>query len=130
MIEKQASIKGRPETLVYSEQIAPQLEATNDLLKTWNKDAGFKLRVRKVFAFAFPIFLVIQNILTYFFVWFVTFHPTEGISLKDIQPILAVVISGTIGETVLIIQIMVKWIFSDIQYDHHPLSGSSARRNP
>lgn len=84
-------------------------------------DVSWKLRARKSYSIAFFIFLLVQNITVYWFIWQVYQHG-NGNLFKQLQPILSVVIVGTIGETVGVIQIMVKWIFSDIDYSKHPLN--------
>lgn len=78
-----------------------------------DKETNFKLSCRKACIIGFPIFLVVQNIVAYAFVYGVTFYEINGTSLEDIQPILSVLIAGTIGQTVYVIKIMVKWAFTD-----------------
>lgn len=96
-------------------------EALTELMSIWKKDASFKLAVRKFFAFVFPIFLLAQNLVAYLFIAHIIDVYAQSGYIADIQPFLAVLTVGTLGETVLIIKIMVNWIFTDIKYNHHPI---------
>lgn len=91
------------------------------LFDFFEDDISWKLKARKTYSIAFFIFLLLQNFAVYWFVWHV-YHTGNSSEFKDLQPILATAVLGTIGQTVGIINIMVKWIFSDIDYSKHPLN--------
>ena len=84
-------------------------------------DISWKLRARKTYSIAFFIFLLLQNLAVYYFTWHI-YRQGNGALFQQLQPIMSVVVVGTIGETIGVIQIMVKWIFSDIDYSKHPLN--------
>ncbi len=110
----------------YSEQAevfsSKKDQAIASIMETWQKDAAFKLTIRKFFAYAFPIFLLVQNIITYVFIWVIFYTYKDSPYVFDLQPFLSVLTLGTLGETVLIVKIMVRWIFTDIKYNNHPYS--------
>jgi len=94
-------------------------KALQKLMDTWGKDADWKLKARKVLCWFFCIFLGIENVLLWTFVFLIFYYRSNLFS--EIQPVLSVIISGTIIQTGYIIKIIVRWLFTDISYSSHPV---------
>lgn len=116
----------QPVKIIAESQIDYQVKAQDYKIRVgrlsdfFEADISWKLRARKTYSIAFFIFLLLQNIFVYGFVFYI-YQKGQG-NFKNLQPILSAIILGTIGETIGVIQIMVKWIFSDIDYSKHPLN--------
>jgi len=93
-----------------------QVEAS----RTWRHDTESKIGFRKFFAVLFTLLLLVQNIFVYWIVYKSFFFTIEGLKIEDVQVLLSVLVTGTIGQTVSIIWLMVKWVFSDIDYKNRP----------
>lgn len=64
----EANITENEGALIYTVAREEYIKKVHDSLakasSIWDRDAEFKLKVRKIFAWVFPIFLLIQNIVT------------------------------------------------------------------
>lgn len=116
MVELQKEI-GAP--INYADKKDEYTKPSEKLMDTWNKDADWKLKARKGLCWFFCIFLVIENVLLWIFVFLIFQYRSDLFS--EIQPVLSVIISGTIIQTGYIIKIIVKWLFTDISYSNHPV---------
>ena len=117
----------QPVKIIAESQIDYQVKAQDYKIRVgrlsdfFEADISWKLRARKTYSIAFFIFLLLQNIFVYGFVFYI-YQKGQGNVFRNLQPILSAIILGTIGETIGVIHIMVKWIFSDIDYSKHPLN--------
>ena len=76
------------------------------------KDNSWRVEARESFGQFFFILLVVQNIAVFALVWYCVKHRT----IENLQPILGIIITGTLTETYFIIRIIVEWVFKDINY--------------
>ena len=107
-------IPGTIDTIAYDANTDEFDRAQSDVNRLFESDIRWRLDARKLYARIFSLFLLIQNL---FVMYIVDFSFRSGIDLGKLQLVLSVLIAGTIGQTVGVIQIMVKWIFSDINYN-------------
>lgn len=115
-------------SMEYSAKTEEYRDTINNLIDFFEGDIRWKLTARKRYSLIFSLCLLLQNIVVYGFVYHV-YRQGSGSLLKDLQPIISVLVIGTIGQTVAVIRIMVRWIFSDIDYSQHPLNGNSKKRS-
>lgn len=78
-------------------------------------DINSKIVGRICLTVIFLAILIIQNVSVFTLV----FWAFEQNKLVEIQPLLAVLITGTLGETAFTINMIVKWMFKDIRYQLH-----------
>lgn len=78
-------------------------------------DINSKIVGRICLTVIFLTILIIQNVSVFALV----FWAFEQNKLVEIQPLLAVLITGTLGETAFTINMIVKWMFKDIRYQLH-----------
>lgn len=114
-------ITSEPETLEYTRKVDDYRETINNLAKTWRKDAEWRLFARKRLARFFSFLLVFQNIMLYLIVILLITGVFENAAIADVQGFISVLSAATLVETVSIIMVMVKWLFSDIPYSNHPV---------
>lgn len=88
------------------------------LADIWEKDAEWKLEARKKYAPVLLGFLLLQN---FAFLWFIALAYSEN-KLGDFQPFMGTVILGTFVETAYLVKIIVRWVFTDINYPQHPFN--------
>ncbi len=90
-------------------------EFDNENLKIQLKDNQWRVSARKWFAWLFLGLLAAQNVVVF---GLVVFAYIAG-SLDGLENMFSVLVSVTLGETYLVIKIIVEWIFHDIKYSIH-----------
>ena len=89
-----------------------------DVGKLFKEDANWKIKSRKWYAPIFLGFLFLQNFATYTFIYILY---NQG-RLEELQLFAASIFVGLIAETAYIVKIIIKWLFTDIDYSKHPLN--------
>jgi len=95
-----------------------EAKGSKSLQKIFETDAQWKLNARKIYAPLFLIFLLVQNIIAYVFIFIVYFQH----NLSSVQPFIISLFIGMIVETAYIVKIIIRWVFTDIDYSKHPLN--------
>ena len=98
---------------IAAELDGPLRENIRQLLECETIDIRWRLSARRVFAWGACTLLVIQNIAVFVLVYFAFFYN----ALQQLQPIIGILVSATLLETVGLIKIMVDSVFKDITYN-------------
>lgn len=99
-------------TVQSPEDLSPINWLVNQLKKLKATDVWITIILRVIFVGFFLTLLFWQNRAVFTFI--TTALKTKQIS--SIQPILAVVVGGTLTETYLVVRLMVQFVFRDIDY--------------
>lgn len=76
------------------------------------KDKQWKLGARPKLGIGLSILLLVQNALVF---WFI-FSAYNDARLEEAAIVISIICTATLVETAAIVQIMVRWIFSDMEY--------------
>jgi|ERR1700686_5242174 len=76
------------------------------------QDARWRLKARPRIGWTIIVLLIFQNVALVFGVGMAAING----GLKDLGPVIIGVTAATLTETAAIVQIVVKWLFSDINY--------------
>lgn len=110
--------------VVVKDQREDSKKAQAALMKAYHWDTISRIAFRGVLLVFFLGFLSWQNIYVYKVVSNVLFSETINYDISDVEMLLQILIGGTIAQTVAIVAIMVRWVFTDIDYKNSPLNGS------
>jgi hypothetical protein len=96
--------------------LLPQREASQDNTQSITqlrlRDYTEKLDSRRSMKWILISLLLVQNFAVYSLVAWALING----KLADLQVVLGIVISATLGETYLMVKIMIEWLFKDIDY--------------
>lgn len=76
------------------------------------QDIQWRLTTRKRFGWIILILLLCQNIAVFILVFVAYFRG----DLDKLAIVFSVLVSATLGETVLVVKIIIEWLFRDINY--------------
>ena len=119
--KKFTKIKSEPEPVNYVDTLTKEQDAQKSLMKTWNDDTNWRLRARKILGVLVPAVLFGEILFVGCLVYHAVFQPIEGVAVKDYQILVSAFSVGVVAQTAYVFNIMVKWIFSEVKYDSHPL---------
>ena len=69
-----------------------------------------------------PVILLGEILFVVYLVYNAVFYQIEGLTIKDYQILISAFSVGVIAQTAYIFNVMVKWIFSEVDYNNHPLA--------
>lgn len=87
-------------------------------------DAIYKIFLRFILVGFFLCFLWWQNKFVYEMVNRAIFTSYDQDGMQDLGNLLPILVTGTIAQTVSIVAIMVRWVFTDIDYKNNPMNGN------
>lgn len=113
--------QGNPENYAENEKSYNQFKeeiTSKDIeknLKLRRKDFKWRIKNRKSLTCALLNLLFIQNILIFGLLFYSAFRG----QLKDLELLFSIIVPATLGETAFMVQIIVKFLFSEINYRDH-----------
>lgn len=87
--------------------------ATKEFENLKYTDIASRIKNRNRIGWTVIILLLLQNLLVFGLVGWAFYLGQLG----QLQIILGTLLTGTLGETVMVVNIIVKWLFSDIKYE-------------
>lgn len=105
----------------YSDDRAIYNANIDSLIKTWAEDTAWKLKTRKILGFLVPLVLLAEILFVAYIVWQAIFYEIDGMTIADYQILISAFSVGIVAQTAYVFNVMVKWLFSDVKYDSHPI---------
>lgn len=91
------------------------------IASTWAEDTRWKLEARRLLGFWVPIVLLLEIVFVCAVTgYLVTFGHKLPYSPSDYELLVSAFNVGVIAQTAYTFNIMVKWIFSEVNYKDHP----------
>ena len=126
---KNAEIQSGSESpLRYEDDTKRYNKDVENLVRLWNDDTEWKLEARKILGICVPLVLLAEIIFVVLLIKTSLFCETFRVPVKDYQILISTFSVGVIVQTAYIFKVMVRWLFSDINYGNHPIMNKNGQK--
>ena len=126
---KNAEIQSGSESpLRYEDDTKRYNKDVENLVRLWNDDTEWKLEARKILGICVPLVLLAEIIFVAWLIKTSLFCETFRVPVKDYQILISTFSVGVIVQTAYIFKVMVRWLFSDINYGNHPIMNKNGQK--